>query len=125
MDRWQVAKILKQILGRKRMAKLLDYITDELDKFLGKEHNVFIGIIFMDYYKEIILKMGLYMGKGYKFSNFSKLLPLMYKSKILYNSLEEFYITYKEYIDIIKEYVKNNYLWNFIYDIERFFVNNN
>ncbi len=105
MDSQQCNKILKIILGKKKYFRLLDCTVDCLNKVLGEEHPIQIGVFFSHIANMMIVYLSVFLTKNNDLSIFESILNPYYKNYIVQKSIKEFYDVYKEYIEEVKNYI--------------------
>lgn len=99
-------KILKSILGRDVYKELIEYIPVVLDKRIGENHSAIDGIYITRLLEKFILHIGTALARGYTFGQIEEIYNPIYKKIIHFNSINDIYITFKKYIDIVIEFVK-------------------
>ena len=109
MDSYKCNIILKGILGRKIFHELLDYTVDTLDEIIGDDHSVIFGIVASNVINMLIVYLGFFMADNISIKTVEKIFSDNYKVFVPQKNLYDFYIHYKKYIDIVKDYmIKNN-----------------
>lgn len=99
--------ILKKVYEPKEFLDLLNFLTDRIDEKLGEDHDVVVKILFMNVYKVYIVEIGKRLSKGDNLKTIEKEITDNKMRIIHYNSLKDFYNTYREYIEAVSEYMKN------------------
>lgn len=102
-------KILKKVL-KNDFLNFLDFIADRLTEKLGEDHDVLVGILFMNIYKILIVKIAVDLKNGKSLETLNDIYLPKNMKNILYDSIFDFYNTYKIYIDAVVEYLKINNL---------------
>lgn len=102
-------KILKKVL-KNDFLDFLDFIADILTEKLGKNHDVLVGILFMNIYKILIFKIAVDLKNGKSLEILNDIYISKNMKNILYDSIFDFYNTYQIYIDAVTEYLKINNL---------------
>lgn len=105
MNHEDANKILPQILGKETFKEMLDKNVDIADKKLGENHSAVFGIIMSHFNNMVVLYMAILMSEGYSIKEIERTLRSNYRDYIFQDSLEDFYIDYKKYIDKIILYI--------------------
>ena len=97
-------EILKNVLGIKKYQDLTAFTFGILEKSLGNKYNLIEKIIVGNVINEFIIQIGYFLYEGKTLVDFDKMCNPTYKVFIHFVSIKEFYLTYKEYIDMVKEF---------------------
>ena len=100
--------ILKKILGEERFKELSDFTLNVLDNRIGKKYCEFDGAVIKRLTNKFIVHIGYTLAQNKTIEDFENMCSPIYKVFIYFNSIQEFYDTYKEYIDDVKLYYKND-----------------
>ena len=104
-------EILKKILGEEKLESLLNYTSNILNQKLEEEHSLFDERVISGVINKFIVHIGYTLAKGKTIEDFENMCNLIYREFIHFNSIQELYETYKEYIELVKEYYTNNEEW--------------
>lgn len=102
-------KLLKEILGKKVFKELLNYHVEIADKYLGENYSAILGILYSNFNNMVILYISVFLSKGNTLKEIETSFRETYKERFMQNSIEDFYLDYKEYIKlVVKELKKRN-----------------
>lgn len=99
-------KILKEILGKEVFKELLDYHVEIADRYLGTNHSAILGIIYSNFNNMVILYISAFLSKGKTLKEIETSCKENYKENFLQNSIEDFYLDYKKYIEQVDKVLK-------------------
>lgn len=98
--------ILKKILGKEKFRELLEFVPDVLDERLGEDHSPIEGILITKLLNKFILHLGIMIAGGKTIEDYEKILNPEYKKVIPFESAEDIYNVFKEYVDLVANYNK-------------------
>lgn len=101
-------EILKKILREEGLEKLLEHTSNILNEKLAAEHSLFDEVVIGGVINKFIVHIGYSLSKEKTIEDFEKMCNPIYRDFIHFNSIQEFYDTYKEFIDAVKIYYTNN-----------------
>ena len=99
-------KILKEILGKEEFKELLDYHVEIADRYLGTNHSAILGIFYSYFNNMVILYISSLLSKGKTLKEIETSFKENYKNRIMQNSIEDFYLDYKKYIEQVVNNLK-------------------
>lgn len=100
--------ILKKILGEEKFEELSKFTLNVLDNRIGKDYCEFDGAVIKRLTNKFIVHIGYTLAENKTIEDFENMCSPIYKVFIYFNSIQEFYDTYKEFIDAVKIYYTNN-----------------
>lgn len=83
--------------------KLINYTIGKIGD--NENYSILMGVTILNFSNTLILYLGIFLTKNNKLKMFEKMINPNYKNYIVQKSIEEFYETYKEYIEIVKNYI--------------------
>lgn len=101
-------EILKKILREEGLEKLLEHTSNILNEKLGTEHSLFDEVVIGGVINKFIVHIGYSLAKEKTIEDFEEMCNPIYRDFTHFNSIQELYETYKEYIELVREYYTNN-----------------
>lgn len=101
-------EILKRILKDSSFKKLSSLTSKNIYERGGKEYSNFDKSVVTNLINKFIIHIGYCLSNGITISDFEKMCNPIYKEFIQYDSIQELYDEYREFIEVIRVYYTNN-----------------